>query len=158
MAKLGEIMETKRLEDLEQCPNLSDFMLSPFRQVLQEYCTLLLKMALNSHVIPSIASNLEHLINVKSFLNLVFIVPLLNDFLAMQWFFFNKLAQAHDIFIINSVQAIKLIQVVFNEMFLDPSLLLLYFIRSYLFNLLWKICIGQFWWNGLQISIVTLIS
>ncbi len=58
-------------------------------------------MALNSHVIPSIASNLEHLINVKSFLNLVFIVPLLNDFLAMQWFFFNKLAQAHDIFIIN---------------------------------------------------------
>jgi hypothetical protein len=44
---------------------------------------------------------LEHLINVKSFLNLVFIVPLLNDFLAMQWFFFNKLAQAHDIFIIN---------------------------------------------------------
>jgi hypothetical protein len=42
------------------------------------------------------------------------------------------------------MQAIKLIQVVFNEMFLDPSLLLLYFIRSYFFNLLWKICIGQF--------------
>jgi hypothetical protein len=30
--------------------------------------------------------------------------------------FFIKLAQAHDIFIINLVQAIKLTQVVFNEM------------------------------------------
>jgi hypothetical protein len=53
-------------------------MLSPFRQVLQEYCPLLLKMALNSHVLPSIASKLEHLFNVKSFLSLVSIVPLLN--------------------------------------------------------------------------------
>jgi hypothetical protein len=49
-------------------------MLSPFRQVLKEYCPLLLKMTLNSHVIPYIASNLEHLINVKSFLSLVSIV------------------------------------------------------------------------------------
>jgi hypothetical protein len=62
------------------------FYVEPFRQVLQEYCPLLLKMALNNHVIPSIASNLQHLINVKSFLSLVSIVPLLN---AMIFFLIN---------------------------------------------------------------------
>jgi hypothetical protein len=58
--------------------------------------------------------------------------------------FFIKLAQAHDIFIVNLVQAIKLTQVVFNEMFLAPSLLILYFIHSYLSNLLRKVCMRQF--------------
>jgi hypothetical protein len=58
--------------------------------------------------------------------------------------FFMKLAQAHEIFIINFLHAIKSTQVVFNEMFLDPSLLILYFIHSYISNLLWKVCMKQF--------------
>lgn len=53
-------------------------MLSPFKWVLQGYCLLLSKMALNNPTILNTTSNLEHLANVETLLNLAYIVPLLN--------------------------------------------------------------------------------
>jgi hypothetical protein len=46
--------------------------------MLQEYGQLLLKMALNSLTIQVVAPNLEHLIDVETFLNLVYIVFILS--------------------------------------------------------------------------------
>jgi len=53
-------------------------MLSPFRQVLQKYHPLLLKMALDNPTIQGIAFNLEHLTNVETLLNFACIVPFLS--------------------------------------------------------------------------------
>jgi hypothetical protein len=46
--------------------------------VLQEYHPLLPKMALDSPTIPTIAFNLEHLVDVETLLGLAWLVPLLS--------------------------------------------------------------------------------
>lgn len=71
--------------------------------MLHEYYPLLLKMALDSLTIQIIASNLENLVDVETFLNLVCIFLLLitvNNLI--------KLAQAQVFFFIGLVQVIKL--------------------------------------------------
>ncbi len=81
--------------------------------MLQEYCPLLPKMALDSPTIPIIAFNLEHLVNVETLLGLACLVPLLNVVKNLV-----KLAQARDmIFVIDLVQTIKLTQGELNEIF-----------------------------------------
>lgn len=74
-------------------------MLSPFKRVLQKYCPLLLKMALDSPTIQVITFNLEHITNFETLLNLVCIVPLLNIVKNL-----IKLVQAQDFFVIDLVQ------------------------------------------------------
>jgi hypothetical protein len=71
-------METKGLKILNNVKMRWIYMLSPFKQVLQKYCPLLLKMALNNPTIQGVALNLEHLTNVETLLNLACIVPLLS--------------------------------------------------------------------------------
>jgi hypothetical protein len=78
-------------------------MLSPFRLVLQEYYQLLLKMAFDNLTIQVIASNLENIVNVETFLNLVCIILLLITIKNL-----IKLAQAQVVFVIDLVQVIKL--------------------------------------------------
>jgi hypothetical protein len=53
--------------------------------------------------IQVVTSNLEHLVNVETFLGFSCIVPLLNNIKNL-----IKLAQAQDIFVIDLVQTIKL--------------------------------------------------
>jgi hypothetical protein len=50
-------------------------MLSPFKWMLQEYHPLLLKMAFDNPTIQATTSNLEHLADVETFLNLVLHCP-----------------------------------------------------------------------------------
>ncbi len=71
--------------------------------MLQEYGQLLLKMALDSLTIQVVAPNLEHLIDVETFFNLVCIVFILSTMKNL-----IKVAQAWDSFVINLVQTIKL--------------------------------------------------
>ncbi len=77
-------------------------------------------MALDSPTIPTIAFNLEHLVDVETLLGLAWLVPLLSVIKNL-----IKLAQAWDkIFVIDLVQTIKLTQGKLNEMFLDPFITL----------------------------------
>ncbi len=78
-------------------------MLSPFILVLQEYYPLLLKMAFDNLTIQVIASNLENIVDVETFLNLVCIILFLITMKNL-----IKLAQAQVVFVIDLVQVIKL--------------------------------------------------
>ncbi len=75
MVKLGEIIETKGLKILNNVKTHWISMLSPFKWMLQEYHPLLLKMAFDNPTIQATTSNLEHLADVETFLNLVLHCP-----------------------------------------------------------------------------------
>ncbi len=75
MAKLRETIETKGLKNLNNVKTHWICMLSPFKWMLQEYHPLLLKMTLDNPTIQAITSNLEHLADVETFLNLVLHCP-----------------------------------------------------------------------------------
>jgi hypothetical protein len=71
--------------------------------MLQKYCPLLLKMELDNLIIQVVAFNLEHLANVKTLLNLAYVVFLLNTLNNL-----IKFIQARDVFVIDLVLTIKL--------------------------------------------------
>jgi hypothetical protein len=78
LVKLGETMDTKFFKILNNVKICWISMLNPFRWILQEYCPLLSKMALNHPKILITISNLENFADVETFLNLAYIVLLLN--------------------------------------------------------------------------------
>ncbi len=70
MAKFGEIIKTKGLKILNNVKTHWISMLNPFKWMLQKYHALLSKMALDNPTIQATTSNLEHLVDVETLLNL----------------------------------------------------------------------------------------
>ncbi len=74
-------------------------------------------MILDNLTNQSVATNLEFLDNVETFLHLVRMVPLMNVVKNLM-----KLIQACDIFVINTMSTIELYQTKLYEMFIDPTI------------------------------------
>jgi len=92
----------KGFENLDNVKTHWIYMLSSFKQLLQEYHPILLKMALDN-LQSKLLSPTWGIWLMLTFLGFSCVVPLLNNMKNL-----IKLAQAQDIFVIDLVQTIKL--------------------------------------------------
>ncbi len=92
--KFTKIVETKGKRILWNIKIRWISMINLVKWVLFEYCTLLMKMALNATIIPSAQSNLSLLIDVETLSGLNVMMPLLEAICS-----FIKFAQLKDVFV-----------------------------------------------------------
>ncbi len=94
------------------------------------------------------------MVDNETFMNLACIILFLNTMKIL-----IKFAQAWDVFVIYLVQIIKMAYVELYEMFWIFLLLLsLTHLYIYISNFFWKVNMKWFWWDGLHIWILALIT
>ncbi len=103
--KLVDIMESKGLKLLRNVKARWDSMLSPTKQVMTEYKTLLMKMALDMDANSQVATNFERLVDLDMLLYLSYTLPLLKYVHN-----FIKFSQGNDIFVCDFLCAMKICQ------------------------------------------------
>jgi hypothetical protein len=101
--KLAKIMETEGNKILRDIKTRWISMISLVKHVLFEYCTFLMKMALDAPTIASTKSKLCLLINVKTLLGLNVSMPLLEVVHSL-----IKISQLHDVFMCVFIVVMKI--------------------------------------------------
>jgi hypothetical protein len=113
-AKWVEIMEIKGNKILRNIKTKWISMFNLVKHVLFEYCTLLMKMALDAPTISFTKSNLCLLINVEMLLGLNVVMPLLEVMHSL-----IKFAQLQDMFMCDFITTVKICEGEVYRMYYD---------------------------------------
>jgi hypothetical protein len=114
--KLVEIVETNGLKFLQNMATLWISMLEPLKRVLDEYKTLIVKMAQDANEESKVVHNLALLCDVHTLLALPCLMPLLESVNHLIEF-----AQSRSVFVTNYINAVKMWQAKIFMMYYDPD-------------------------------------
>jgi hypothetical protein len=115
-AKVAKIMETKGNKILQNIKTRWISMISFIERVLFEYCTLLMKVALNAPIIPFAKSNLSLLTNVETLLGLNVAMLMLKAIHSL-----IKFTQLRDVFVYDFITVAKICEGDVYHMFCDKQ-------------------------------------